>query len=99
MSWIERAKVGQKIICVDTVSRIVTGRIGTLTLGAVYSIRWIGIYRGAICVRLNEIVRPCGLDVGLEDTPYYADRFRPVRDTTLQVEAIIRAALNIPEHV
>jgi hypothetical protein len=84
--------VGQKVVCIDddpkTYTRpglSYTGDLDGLTRGKIYTIR--GIYVGsiatpdnnAVCLYLNEIVRPVSFLVQRE-AGYRAARFRHVRE-------------------
>lgn len=96
MSWVARAKVGDRVVCIDAKmsSGFSWADAEIPVVGSVYSITKIVINgRGVVCFHLS------GLDYGTvnsEAAGYYASRFKPVRDTTLQVEAIKRAALDVP---
>lgn len=95
MSWIERAKVGDKVVCVKR-GLWVTAFGPSLhsvdpKFGDVCTIREILPLEGG---RIYFVL--CGYHPRVR---FLAHNFKPVRDTTLQVEAIKRAALNIPEHV
>lgn len=79
-------RVGQKVVCVDdTVHEEwhvpgyeYTGCLDGLKSGQIYTIRDIGYsdFDRAMVVRLEEIKRP---DDGLyEESPYRAERFRPI---------------------
>ena len=91
MSWVERAKVGDKIVCIKVGNY---GRWKLLTVGAVYTISRIN---GPECVLDTS---PCYF--GLQEFDFaqagHFDcvAFKPAKDTTLQVEAIKRAALDVP---
>lgn len=71
-------RVGQKVVCVDAKKRFLIGGMGTLTKGRIYTVRWVGEYRGNICIRVEEIHRPSGDDREDFDTPYQTIRFRPI---------------------
>lgn len=102
MSWIERAKVGDCVVCVDSESN--PGSIWRsgeeLTEGAVYTIREIrvGGLTESVCFLLNELRRKCEYRTD-HLFGYRATRFRPVHDTTTQVELLKRICLNTPEAV
>lgn len=66
--------VGQKVVCVDDVPRKFGG-LDDLRAGNIYTIRWIGIHKNAVCVRVCEIPARARRPF---DLPYFADRFRPV---------------------
>lgn len=93
MSWIERAYVGQKVVCVDDDWNEIgesggdSGTPSVLEICTIYEV--LVLTTGAVALELKEYP-----DYGFE-----AAAFKPAKDTTLQVEAIKRAALNIPEHV
>lgn len=78
--------VGQKVECVDD-THPQNRPLGLLKAKSTYTIRWIGQFRGRLCVRVDEIIRPCGNDRTPFDTPYYSSRFRPIveRKTDISV--------------
>lgn len=77
--------VGQQVVCVDVTSPG-GGSLSPLCKGAIYTVREVGLpsyVNGLPCIRLVEIQRGPGSGVSgspLDDTPYYAWRFRPVVD-------------------
>lgn len=93
MSWIQRAKVGDKIVCIN-------GNGWCNDNGKEY----VGPNANDVC-EISKIHIYQDGDVGfqLEEFDvrgaYQADHFQPVRDTTLQVEALKRICLNTPETV
>ena len=102
MSWIERAKVGDKVVCVDddwthpnwkfVPNRPVKNNI--------YTIREIFSYAGIVMLRLNEMSNPSHEWFhGLYETGFDINRFRPAKDTTHQVEALKRLCNPTPEVV
>jgi hypothetical protein len=91
-------RVGQKVVCVDVSGLFETLRgefvdSVDLTKGAVYTIRWLGIFEGQPVVRLREITErtvPSGYLIAPgadRDTPFLASRFRPLveRKTDISV--------------
>lgn len=76
--------VNQEVVCIDDV---VAGYgknhpLG-ITKGEVYTVRWVGmhdhyVYGRYLGLKLVGIERGADEDVGGEDTPYHARRFRPV---------------------
>lgn len=100
MSWIERAKVGDKAVCFRGVENIFFRDEKSPVVGGIYTIREIECLGGKIGLRFCEINnRKYNYRQGYVECAFSFEVFRPVCDTTLQVEAIKRAALNIPEHV
>ena len=100
MSWIERAYVGQKVVCIKVIQ---AGGVGGETYpieGQVYTIRKITSIQDVVGFQLVEIVNsPRRYANGRKECYFRASHFKPVKSTDAQVASIIRAALNIPEHV
>jgi len=101
MSWVERAKVGDKVVFLGVQEGLWAHRpyseINPIA-GSVYTIREMESDDfGRIGLRLVEIVNRINPYVnGTKELAFHSRHFRPVRDTTLQVEAIKRAALDVP---
>ena len=101
MSWIERAKVGDKVTLIRPAEQI--GGNGDELLpvyGEVYTVRAVLLWQGIVCLHLSEIKN----DVrryrdGEYEGFFSADRFKPVKSTDIQVEALKRICLNTPETV
>lgn len=91
--WPRDAYVGQRVVCVDDVIRSedvphwinLVGDLDGLTFGTVYTIRRIGIsdIYGTVDIYLEEIIRPIESDE--PETGYFADRFRPLDESRLDV--------------
>lgn len=94
MSWIERAQIGDRVVCLrgdgDWRNDRDIGPASYPVADSVYTIARIYPSNGKIYLFLDEISLTQGFN---------AESFKPAKDTTLQVASIIRAALNIPEHV
>ena len=86
IGWPQTAYVGQKVVCVEAVD--------SLKKGAIYEIAFVGrdMY-GVVGFMLNNIPPNSGY------TGFKASRFRPLRDTTHQVEALKRLCNPTPEAV
>ena len=93
-------RIGQKICCINTVPRYGYSQecMDGLTKGTVYTIRWIGIYWDEPCVRLEEIHRP-PFEGWEADVPYAANRFRPVKTTSIDVFTAMLAPSPVKETV
>lgn len=91
MSWVARAKVGDKVAAIEGVWNPIYGNPAECepfpVTGRVYTIRALELFAGEIMFVIEELEH---------DVVFSASGFRPVRDTTLQVEAIKRAALDVP---
>ena len=101
MSWIERAYVGQKVVFVRWFEeRPLVGEI-TPTLNSIYTIREIILDDdGGVGIRLVEIINAKReYSDGYEEVCFDANKFRPVKDTTHQVEALKRLCNPTPEVV
>lgn len=97
MSWVERAKAGDKVVFVDDSHMDQKRSEKRPTLGGVYTIREIIVSSGGVAFTLNEIVnKPKQYSRGFGEYALWAWRFRPVKNTDAQVEAIKRAALDVP---
>jgi hypothetical protein len=91
-SW---AVKGAKVVCVnddphldpdydnDESEWVVVATADDIKEGHIYTIRWVGAdFDGALCVWLEEIVRPA---LGAPNEPgYYIDRFRPLVTRSLE---------------
>jgi hypothetical protein len=107
MSWVERAKVGDKVVCVnDDPSAgpripgvLYNNNSGGLTYGVIYTIRGISICQLHCCplIFLSEIVRDG--ESFPEIGGFWFERFEPVHNTSRQVEALKRLCLQSPEAV
>lgn len=100
MSWVERAKVGDRVVCLgcDWTMNIRHG-FSVPAKNSIYTIRDIVMIDGSVCLRFCEIINRCGRHYKTREVGepcFNWHHFRPVRDTTLQVEAIKRAALDVP---
>lgn len=84
--------VGQKVVCINDTPWN-SPLLGTLRRGCIYTIRWIGIHLGQPCVKVDEILRPCGLDISPDDTPFLSRRFRPLIERKTDI-SIFTAMLN-----
>lgn len=85
--------VEQKVICVDSSLQEPTLSLGGLRKGAVYTVRWVGMYSHPLigedlCVRVEEIFRSKCPVLGLSDVPYLAARFRRVKTTKAGMEIL-----------
>lgn len=100
MSWIERAKVGDKIICIRNVENIFLRDESYPIVGGIYTIREIEHLGGKIGLRLCEIInRKYNYRQGYMECGFSFNSFRPVKDTTHQVEALKRLCNPTPEVV
>lgn len=77
--------VGQWVVCVDAQFAPVqrTTIASELTKGAVYKIRWLGMFTHYLDgeylgIKVEGIERGEDPEFGYHDMPYYARRFRPV---------------------
>lgn len=77
--------VGQRVACVD--AKFAPAQRTTITCelteGAVYKIRWLGMFTHYIDgeylgIKVEGIERGEDAEFGYHDMPYYAKRFRPV---------------------
>ena len=86
--------VGQRVVCVDISGANDTGE--GVCEGLIYTISWVGVFHHpeivegpCVCVHLYEINRdlPARNGVVISDSPfpYSARRFRPVKDTSIEV--------------
>lgn len=95
MSWIERAYVGQKIVCVRPNEHV---WIGTISGPTTYAPRL-----NEICEITEIVSNHDGIYLALAGygsiSIFHQRWFKPVKDTTLQVEALKRICLNTPERV
>lgn len=76
-SW---ARVGAKVVCIDNCwspGTFIAECDRKLCVGAKYTIRDTLIWKGAPCIRLEEIRRTVYPDIGIE-VPYFLSRFRPL---------------------
>jgi hypothetical protein len=97
MSWWERAKVGDKIVCMDDGLRFEAWCAEPLYAGRVYTVRQIFIAPlGEVAVLVEEIITSAVyIADSQQEVGFIADRFKPVRDTSLQVEKLKRLCLPI----
>lgn len=98
MSWIERAQVGDKVVCIDATPNLKALLIGIempLVEGRIYEISEIN--------PLPRIHVSPGIEVrGIRSGALYGfnhERFRPAHNTSRQVEALKRLCLQSPEAV
>lgn len=82
--------VGQDVVCVDNGQPKDTTLPSELTVGAVYKIRWLGIYNHYVDgtylgIRVEGIDRGICQIWGYDDPPFKASRFRPVVNDPLAV--------------
>lgn len=110
-------KIGEQVVCVN--DAVPSEQYIEIKKGEIYIVRWIGMYRNYLHgdylgVRLVGIERGICPQFGDEDTPFRADRFRPLvkdRLTTLRrllvpntpilptIEDPIRGAPMAPENI
>lgn len=75
--------VGMQVVCTDSdvhgkyTPWPAVGDLDGLTVGVVYTIRKIGVYRGMLGIWLSEIVRTAWIEEG--EPPFSVRRFRPVQ--------------------
>lgn len=62
----------------------IVGGLDGLLKGDVYTVRDIGVEFGFVCIRLKEIIRPVSPYTRVE-AMYAAARFRPVKETSIDV--------------
>lgn len=101
MSWIERAKVGDWVICIkysDVAAQVAASPYKSDCKmprdGGIYTIRELHIYNGQVGFVVDEIVNPVKLFAGgMVEFLFHPSRFRPLDDTARQVEAIKASAL------
>jgi hypothetical protein len=98
-------RVGQKVVCVDASGgfRNMLGEVvntNELTLGAIYTVRWVGIRdTEELGIRVEGIVRgsaPKGYratNAG-DDVPFLATKFRPLVSRKTDISAL--KALLVP---
>tara|TARA_R110002074_G_C12558458_1_gene667646 strand:- start:35884 stop:36171 length:288 start_codon:yes stop_codon:yes gene_type:complete len=94
MSWIERAKVGDKVTPRKGVWRNLSEDClafdGVPKAGTVYAISGMQPYEYGIVFSLADFP---------DDYWFFATAFKPVKNTVTQVEALKRICLNTPETV
>lgn len=94
MSWIERAKVGDKIVCIDTDWRDIHGNLIADDLHDP-SINEIVTIHAIVpiddCVMLGLVEYP--------GVKYEHAAFKPIKNTDAEVQALKRLCLNTPEAV
>lgn len=80
--------VGQDVICVDNGQPKDTTLPSELTVGKIYKIRWLGIYKHYVDgtylgIRVDGIDRGTCAIWGYVDQPFCASRFRPLKHDPL----------------
>ncbi len=109
MSW--DFKVGDKVVCVNIDhSQSYQSLCLFLTVGNIYTIRWIGEFKfrlalmknmeTAIAVRLNEVDgvdRDC--QINGPDVPFFAYRFKPLIKKQTSIEVFTKLLLPVKELV
>lgn len=77
--------VGQVVVCVDTKPENGVSRpFHEIVEGGVYTVRWVGEYEDALCIRLAEVLRATPCPYRQEsDVPFLARRFRPAVKTDI----------------
>lgn len=90
--------VGQKVVCINAQDTDAENE-KELSKGAIYTIRWSGVwgYKGVLkprpCVRLLGIERIEPRVVGMGDVPFRASRFRPITEHKTDI-SVFKALLN-----
>lgn len=97
--------VGMKVVCVDDEDHgryspwPSVGGLDGLTVGAVYTIRKIGEYRGLLGIWLCEIARNPW--AGKEEPPFSVRRFRPIQtrqtDISIFTQMLNPSKINVGE--
>src|SRR5580704_15796196 len=82
--------IGMKVVCINDKPEGGHGDMDGLTEGQIYTIRWMGENTHPecgteYCIRVEEIWRGMCPKHRMFDVPYRADRFRPVRTTSIDV--------------
>ncbi len=106
MSW--DFKVGQKVVCVNIEhAQHYQPLCLFLTVGNIYTIRWIGMFtwftrtsfQEKLGVRLEEVISDRDCNVNGPDTPFFADRFRPLIKKQTSIEVFTKLLLPVKELV
>ena len=80
--------VGQQVVCIDDDNQHDDPTHKDVLCGCVYTIRWIGPDKCRYTKVINLCVRLIGIDrssLDGVDTPFRATRFRPVKETSIDV--------------
>ena len=103
MSWIERAKVGDKVVFTGFKGRGLLPRLyieADPVVGEIYTIRHIRAHGDEVGLLLQEIVNePHDYAEGFGEVVYCHTCFKPAKNTTHQVEALKRLCNPTPEAV
>jgi hypothetical protein len=92
--------VNQEVVCIDdAVAGYGKAHPFGITKGQVYTVRWVGmvdhyVFGSYLGLRLVGVHRGADEDVGGDDTPYKASRFRPVTKDPI---AVFRAIASDPD--
>ncbi len=80
--------IGQVVVCVDARPHPTAGDIGEYPVeGGVYTIRSFSVGENELGLRLEEIINPMFdfEDEGLGEVAFLSYRFRPAKETSLEV--------------
>lgn len=95
-------RVGQKVVCVEDQNQHEVLGHKDLVKNGIYSVRWVGMYDGELCLRVIEVERRpiftiFGEVVGWTDMPFNLDRFRPLVEKKTDI-SIFTKLLNPANH-
>lgn len=105
MSWIQRAKPGDKVVCIDDHQNDGPIKLDHITLGVEYTIRSIGIEdrhdrEPMVSLWLVGVRRDCFWHGKLiEDFGFRHDRFRPVDPRKTDISIFTSMLTKAPQRV
>lgn len=87
--------IGQKVVCINNTPMFPGENLNGLRKNAVYTIRWhgfisLGYFPSEYKVRVEELYRKKRSNSIMEDLPYLAHRFKPLREKPTSIEVFER---------
>lgn len=86
MSWIQTAKVGQRVVCINDDWRGGNGTVNRPKKNDILTIRRIYCYNGAVGFVFKELINPpVHAVVGFVEQMFMATQFKPLNESRLDI--------------